>query len=240
MQNNNGQSPVAFAGFWVRLAAWTLDWCIVSVGLAAVRLTMSGIMSLLEGTPLGGNLLFTYSLKDIVLYIGGAAYYVLCTYYAGTTLGKRALNLKVVSADGRDKLTFFQVLYRETVGKFLSGFVVCVGYILIGIDREKRGLHDILADTRVVYGKRIRLYPVYPAGRGYGNVPPMPGNGVSGNGGASGDVWNVVAQNDTGASGMVKNMQENNSTSNRAPAEISASGGGMKENLSEAGGDNVS
>ena len=177
MQKDYNREQVAFAGFWVRLAAYIIDSVIVAVGLAAVRLVMSGVMSLMEGTFLGGNLLFTYTLKDIIVYVCGALYFILCTYYTGTTLGKRVMNLRVVSAVNDGKPTFFQMLYRETVGRFLSGFVVGLGYLMIGLDAQKRGLHDILCDTRVIYAKKVKVYPQYqnpvPYGQGPGQRVPM-------------------------------------------------------------------
>ena len=154
---------VVYAGFWVRLAAYLIDSLIVFVGLLVVRLGLSGVSLLLEGTFLGGNILFHYTLKDIVLYIAEALYFVLFTYYTGTTLGKKALNLCVVSANEDEKLTLLNVVYRETIGRFLSGFIVSIGYILIGLDKEKRGLPDILCDTRVVYAKKVKVYPVHQA-----------------------------------------------------------------------------
>lgn len=157
---------IVYAGFWVRLAAYTIDSFIVFAGLLIVRLFLLGMSSLTEGTPLGGNILFHYTLKDILLYGVQVFYFILCTYHAGTTPGKRVMNLRVVSAGEEEKLSFFNVLYRETVGRFLSGLVLCIGYILIGIDKEKRGLHDMLCDTRVIYGRRIKVYPVY-------QVPPV-------------------------------------------------------------------
>lgn len=161
MQGSNEKDTLSYAGFWVRLAAWILDTLLLSVGLFLVRIIMAGVMGVLKGTFLGGNLLFSYDLKDIVIYLCGAFYFILCTYYTGTTLGKRALNLQVISVAHGGRLTFFQILYRETIGRFLAGIFVGAGYLLIGADKEKRGIHDILADTRVVYGKRIKLYPVY-------------------------------------------------------------------------------
>lgn len=152
---------MTYAGFWVRLAAYMLDSVIVFFWLLLVRLFLSGILSLAEGTALGGNLLFTYTLKDILLYVCEAAYFVLFTYCAGTTPGKKLMNLRVVGADGR--LTFFDVLYRETVGRFLCAISVGIGYIMAGVDREKRGLHDMLCDTRVIYARKVKALPVDPA-----------------------------------------------------------------------------
>lgn len=167
MQNsfdNLQKSPsadITYAGFWVRLGAYAIDSIIVFVGLLIVRFTMWTVTSLLGDTFLGGDILFHYTLKDILLYAAQVLYFILCTYFTGTTLGKRAMNLRVISANDQKNLTFLNVLYRETIGRFLSGFIFGIGYILIGIDKEKRGLHDILCDTRVIYGKKIKVYPVY-------------------------------------------------------------------------------
>lgn len=134
----------------MRLIAYIIDSVVVFVALLIVRLLMAGVSLMLEGTFLGGEILFQYTLKDIVLYLAKAAYFVMFTYFTGTTLGKRTMNLCVISADS-GKLQLFDVVYRETVGRFLSAFVINIGYLMVGVDKEKRGLHDILCDTRVVY-----------------------------------------------------------------------------------------
>lgn len=61
-----------------------------------------------------------------------------------------------------EKLTLFNVVYRETVGRFLCSLPVNIGYIVAGIDSEKRGFHDLLCDTRVVYQKKIKAWMVQP------------------------------------------------------------------------------
>ena len=138
MQNSYSNQEVVYAGFWVRLAAYVIDSLIVFFGLLIVRLFLSGIMSVLSGTWLGGNILFHYTLKDIVLYIFQVLYFILCTYLTGTTLGKRAMNLRVVSAEDGQGLTLLDVVYRETIGRFLCSLFVGIGYIIAGVDREKR------------------------------------------------------------------------------------------------------
>lgn len=156
MQNNYDNKETECAGFWVRFFAYMMDCFLVFFALLIVRLLMSGVMFAVKGTVLGGNILFHYNLKDIVLYVLQVLYFILCTYYTGTTLGKRVLNLRVVCADGKEKLTLMNVVYRETIGRFLCGAIFGIGYIIAGIDREKRGLHDILCDTRVIYAKKIK------------------------------------------------------------------------------------
>ena len=86
-----------------------------------------------------------------------AAYFVMLTYFTGSTLGKKLFQIRVVSAEDR-KMTFFEVTFRETVGRFLSALILSIGYIMIAIDKKKRGLHDILSDTNVVYYHEKKVY----------------------------------------------------------------------------------
>ena len=102
------------------------------------------------------RVLFSYTIKDIYLYLGGVLYYILLTYYTGTTLGKKLMNLRVVAETG-EKLTLFNVIYRETIGRFLCSFFWGIGYIMAGIDGQKRGLHDMICGTRVIYEKRVKV-----------------------------------------------------------------------------------
>lgn len=167
---NNQQAGYEYAGFWVRLAAYMIDSVIVFCALLVVRLFFAGVSVIIEGTILDSGILFQYTLKDIVLYLFKAMYFVLCTYLAGTTPGKKALNLRVIRAGGEEKPELLDVIYRETIGRFLCSFSVWIGYLLIGFSAEKSGLHDMLGDTRVIYAKKVKVYPVYQ----YANFQPAP------------------------------------------------------------------
>lgn len=170
MQNNCSRNDVSYAGFWARFFAYVVDSIIVFFALLIVRLVMAGVMAAAEETPLAGNILFQYNLVDIVLYLAQIVYFVLFTYCTGTTPGKRLMNLRVISTDC-SKLTFINVLYREVIGRFLCSVFLGIGYIVAGIDKQKRGVHDMLCDTRVIYAKKVKVYPVYPAQ----NVQTAPG-----------------------------------------------------------------
>ena len=177
MQNSydscRADAGVTYAGFWVRLAAYCIDSAIVWAGLLFVKLAM-GIFSVSGVGILEAHLLFRYSARDIILYVFEVLYFILLTYGTGTTPGKRLLNLRVVNADLSPGLSLVDVVYRETVGRFLCGLSVGIGYIMAGVDREKRGLHDMICDTRVVYAKKIKVVPKYEPPR---YVPPVPGPG---------------------------------------------------------------
>lgn len=156
------QESLVYAGFWVRFAAYALDSLIVFAGLLIVRMIFVGISLAGGGAVTGMDILFHYSLKDIVLYGLKVLYFIAFTYLTGTTLGKKAMNLRVVSKNPEEKLTLFNVVYRETVGRFLCSLPVNIGYIVAGIDSEKRGFHDLLCDTRVVYQKKIKAWMAQP------------------------------------------------------------------------------
>jgi len=176
MQNNyadRGRQDLEYAGFWVRLSAYLIDLAIIWIGLLFVKLVM-GLVSIAGGNVFQTRLLFQYTLRDIILYVLQVLYFILITCYTGTTPGKRLLNLRVVNADGSGRLGLVNVIYRETVGRFLCGLSVGIGYIMAGVDREKRGLHDMLCDTRVVYGKKIKVVPKYQAPAAYPPIPPVP------------------------------------------------------------------
>lgn len=172
-RKNKTAEDAEYAGFWVRMAAYCIDLVIVGIGLLFVKLII-GIVSLLAGDVIHAQILFHYTLKDIILYVLQAVYFILLTYYTGTTPGKRLMNLRVVNADGRERLDFVNILYRETVGRFLCGLSLGIGYIMAGVDREKRGLHDMLCDTRVIYGKKIKVLPKYQVPVNYPPIPPAP------------------------------------------------------------------
>lgn len=137
-----------YGGFFVRFSAYLVDFIIVQFVLCLIRIPL-----LIAGTSSGmltNDLLFQYSLTEIILYLAYKAYFVICTYSSGTTLGKRLFRLKVVQNDG-EKLTLWNVLYRETIGKYLSAVIINIGYIIIGLTPEKTAFHDYLCDTRVIY-----------------------------------------------------------------------------------------
>lgn len=143
-------TSVVYAGFFVRLAAYLIDWLIVGSALLVVRIPI-WIATFSGADFLSKDFIFQYSAMDIVLYALKVLYFTLMTYYTGSTLGKKLFQLQVVSADEGRKPTLFEIVFRESVGKFLSSLIIYVGYIMIGIDKDKRGLHDILSDTRVIY-----------------------------------------------------------------------------------------
>ena len=183
----NKESERVYAGFFVRLAAFIVDSLIVWAGLLIIKIPM-WFASFGSDNLLQKDFIFEYSALDIVYYALGVCYFALLTYYTGSTLGKKVFHLRVISSEDR-KPTFFEIIFRESVGRFLSRLIVCVGYIMVGADKRKRGLHDILSDTYVIYEHKVSVAvpaPVVmqkipygvPAGQNLGQNQFVPGNGA--------------------------------------------------------------
>ena len=137
------------AGFGPRAAAYILDRALLFAALLIVRAPVWLASMFGPGRLTAKSFLFDHSALDVICWVLAAAYFVLMTYFTGGTLGKKVMRLRVEKADGSD-LRFVDVLYRETVGRFLSG-ILCLGYLMVLADKEKRAFHDWLCATRVVY-----------------------------------------------------------------------------------------
>lgn len=74
-------------------------------------------------------------------------YFIVMTLKGGQTLGKKLMKIRVVPIDSGE-LGLGAVILRETIGKFVSGIVLALGYIWVLIGKE--AWHDSMANTRVV------------------------------------------------------------------------------------------
>ena len=138
--------PVRYAGFWIRGAAKIIDVLILSFLHLILMLSLGKSSSLVEGEDSGVSLL---SLAfGMALSIG---YFTFFHGRNGETPGKKLLGIKVVSPNG-ESIGYQRALGRALV-EVLSRLIVCIGYIMAAFDSEKKSLHDIICETRVVYKK---------------------------------------------------------------------------------------
>jgi uncharacterized RDD family membrane protein YckC len=63
-----------------------------------------------------------------------------------------AMGLKVVRADGSP--VSIGLAFGRYFAKMLSGFILLIGYIMAAFDAQKRALHDMICDTRVIRAPR--------------------------------------------------------------------------------------
>lgn len=146
---------VSKAGFFPRFGAYLVDSCILGIVILCLKIPVGILELCFPDLFIFSNILFHFDLFDILFYLLTVAYFVLFTCFTGTTIGKRLFNLAVVDKEG-NKLTFWNAVYRETVGKYLSGFFY-FGYIMIFIDKDNRAFHDYLCDSLVIYTCKFRI-----------------------------------------------------------------------------------
>jgi uncharacterized RDD family membrane protein YckC len=67
----------------------------------------------------------------------------------GTTTGKKLLGMYVIKETGQPA-GFGTMLFREWIGKVISGAVLLLGYLWILLDKDRQGWLDKLASTYVI------------------------------------------------------------------------------------------
>lgn len=145
----------AYAGFFVRLVAFAVDSLLAAIIVGIVKLPFS-TAAVYGADFLKADFIFEYSFLDVFSYVGIAAYFILLTYFSHSTPGKMLFRLEVVTKNG--EWTFLNIVYRETVGRFLSS-LLCIGYLAVLVQGEKQGFHDMLCDTYVVYKNMAAVLP---------------------------------------------------------------------------------
>jgi uncharacterized RDD family membrane protein YckC len=132
-----------YAGFWIRCVAILIDSCVFAALIGAMVL----IGSLAGSLDADMVVLMSY----LFLLVVATIYEVWMVSVYGATLGKLALNLRIVRANGQ-KLTWGRAFGRCLSKFFVSGLVPAhIGYIMAGLTDQKRALHDMICDTRVIW-----------------------------------------------------------------------------------------
>lgn len=133
------------AGFWIRVVAALLDGVILFVlqFVLGFLLAMAGVAVNGGGGEEIGGLVMLFG------YILSFAYYIVFTGHGGQTPGKMAVRIKVIRTDGSD-ISYGKAAFREVIAKFISGIILCIGYLMVAFDEQKQGLHDRMSDTYVI------------------------------------------------------------------------------------------
>jgi uncharacterized RDD family membrane protein YckC len=156
---------VRVAGFWRRSGAGLVD----AFVLTAVFLVLHVLMTVSLGHPLprlkqlGPDYLIDVAINgDLLAVIGLGLFALVCFLYffvfqalRGQTPGQALLGMRVVDGWG-ERPSALRALLRT--GALLPSWALfALGVVWIAFDREKRGLHDRLADTYVITIERNPL-----------------------------------------------------------------------------------
>jgi uncharacterized RDD family membrane protein YckC len=135
-----GESFDSPAGFWVRAGAAFIDGLVLLAALVA-----AAVLIVLVVHDEGGRRRLI-QLASIAL---GGAYYTALTGLTGQTVGKMAAGIRVVSKEG-EPIGFGRALGRWAAYS-LSSLPLGLGFLAAGVNAQRRGLHDYVAGTRVIY-----------------------------------------------------------------------------------------
>ena len=138
-----------YGGFWIRFVALFIDGLITGFASAAVQaILVPGLAFSRGGAMRSTTAIAAVGLAYLVGISIACAYESLFVYKLGATPGKIIFGLRVVRPDG-GPISLGRSIGRY-FAKMLSGIILGIGYIMAGFDAEKRALHDMLADTRVI------------------------------------------------------------------------------------------
>src|ERR1700675_3437020 len=139
------------AGFWIRVVAAIIDTAVILVAQAVLYAVASIVF--------GGR--SSIAIRGAAQVFGAmliAVYPVLFHWRWGQTLGKMAVDIRVVTCrptptspgwlTDSGALTLCCAALRQ-LASLLSSAILGVGYLMAGLRRDKRALHDLIAGTRV-------------------------------------------------------------------------------------------
>jgi uncharacterized RDD family membrane protein YckC len=141
------------AGFWVRVVALALDFLLFFL----VQFSLGYIAGRLWGREIEDS--WTFQLLVVAFtFLFTAAYTTVLHAFGGQTVGKMVVGVRVVAADGRP-LSLGAALLRY-FAYFVSVATLALGYLMAGLRRDKRALHDLLAGSRVERMPRRKPEPI--------------------------------------------------------------------------------
>src|SRR5919206_975502 len=126
-----------------------------SFGIRFVAALIDGVLLGIVGFVI--RVIFGVALGSVLQILLGLAYSVyLEGSPSGQTLGKRAMNIRVIDFNTGGPIGQSRALIRY-LGKLVSGFVCLLGYLWMLWDSEKQTWHDKFAQSVVV---PTSAYPV--------------------------------------------------------------------------------
>jgi uncharacterized RDD family membrane protein YckC len=140
-------APPPYAGLVTRAIAFAIDAAVIN----AAALLVAAVIALASTV-----LYIPSDAKTVILAVGGAAYVLWSAGYligfwatTGRTLGNRLMYIRVVPAKG-GKLGYRRA-FRRFVGLVIAVIPLMLGLAGILVNDRRRGFHDRLADTVVLY-----------------------------------------------------------------------------------------
>jgi len=155
---------IKYAGFGIRFVASFLDTLLLALPVGIViyflsdgnwfdfaqyqqnlQMAMSGNPHALDNQPntsFRWELIFEMSVLIVTV--------IFWDKWGGTTPGKRMVGIKIVDAKTFEDISNKQAITRS-LGYIISLIPFGLGFLMVAFRKDKRALHDLLANTAVIY-----------------------------------------------------------------------------------------
>lgn len=155
-------TPLPYAGFWPRAAAYLIDGVILGIPFGLVALVLifflGGFGVMLRGHAVDPRAAAAFVAPIFLSFLLAMIFFVglQWLYFAGmesserqATFGKSVMSLRVVSVEGQ-RLSFGHATGRF-FAKIISGMIpLGIGYIMAAFTEKRQALHDMIAGTLVM------------------------------------------------------------------------------------------
>lgn len=144
---------VIYAGFGIRFVSFIID-LLILFGIHSLLLKPIFAFTQIDKQKLWIDYFSVAHLLDALIFY---LYFVLMTKFFRQTLGKMICNIRV-ERDDRLALTWKDVLFREWIGRIISGTFGNLPYLVTLFTVKHKGIHDYFANTVVIRNKYAYLY----------------------------------------------------------------------------------
>lgn len=137
------------APFLLRCGAFLIDYillvCVPVIALLLGRFYGVDGVKLLhsELSNTGWLIMLLLSLTNFVIF----------PMFSGQSIGKMLTGIRIVQKNGTPP-TFVQLLLRHTIGYWLTGLTLGLGFLFSALNQKGRALQDLVSGTVVIYGKQ--------------------------------------------------------------------------------------
>ena len=135
---------VSYAGFWVRVVSSFIDFFLLSLPVMLVMSLLLGADWVVQDEHTFSDFVYQVIVAVITVY--------LWVNWSGYTPGKKIMGIKVVTVDNYAEVGYGKAILRY-FGYFVSVITLGLGFIIVAFRQDKRGLHDLIAGTYVIYDK---------------------------------------------------------------------------------------
>lgn len=139
------EEHVKYAGFWIRVFASLID----SLVMTIVSLVIIVPVSLFAFD----DLFFNSITSVFILFALSLTYFIYMTNKYQATIGKKVFGLQVCDEETLQKVPLSDIINREGISRVIM-FLFAPIHLFVAIMAKKQGVHDMAANTVVIYKRK--------------------------------------------------------------------------------------